>query len=159
MIDNPYGSYVAGQDLLVSLAETANRIEALARPWTAAQFERSYQPGKWTARQIMIHLAHAEMVFATRLRFALAQPDSVAASYDQDDWMRAEPDVDGQTALTAYTGLRQMTLALCRTLTTADRARPLAHAQLGQLDVEWVMTMFAGHERHHLPQLEAIGRL
>ncbi len=159
MTDNPYGKYVAGQDLVVSLAETAARIEAIVRPWTAVQFERSLGPGKWTARQILIHLAQSEIVFATRLRFALAQDNPTVTSFDQDDWMRVEPGVAGPTALAAYAGLRQMTLVLCRTLTPEDRARPLTHTELGQLDVNWVMTMFAGHERHHLPQLEAIGRL
>jgi len=41
-------------------------------------------------------------------------------------------------------------------VTRAQRARPLAHPDYGRIDVEWVMTMFAGHERHHLPQFEQV---
>ena len=50
-----------------------------------------------------------------------------------------------------------MNLALCRSLTPEQRARTFTHPEHGPVTVEWVMTFFAGHERHHLPQLEAIG--
>jgi len=154
--DNPYGKYVQGEDVLTCLEETPRAIDAAVRGWSAGAFERSYAPGKWSARQLLVHLAHAEMVFATRLRFALATDDYVVQPFEQDDWMRIEPETAADAALAAYLALRRVNLACCRTLTPAQRARPLAHPEYGRIDVEWVMTMFAGHERHHVPQLEQV---
>ena len=156
MTDNPYGKYVQGEDVIKCLEETPRAIEAALRLWSPDAFERSYAPGKWSARQLLVHLAHSEIVFAARLRFALATEDYVLQPYDQDDWMRSEPAAEASDALAVYFAVRRMNLALCRTLTPAQRAKPLTHPDHGPIDVQWVMTMFAGHERHHLPQIEAV---
>jgi uncharacterized damage-inducible protein DinB len=157
MSPNPYEQYLAGEDLLRSLERTPRRIEQVVSSWPEDAFERSHAPGKWTARQVLTHLAQAEMVFANRLRFGLAEDGYVIQPFDQDAWMRVEPRVDGHGALAAYLGLRQMNLRLCRSLTPEQGARTFTHPEHGTVTLEWVMTFFAGHERHHLPQLEAIG--
>jgi hypothetical protein len=157
MSDNPYGKYVEGEDVVASLDATARRIADVAGGWPTDAFDRSYAPGKWTGRQLLIHLAQCEMVFATRLRFGLAQRDYVVQPFDQDPWMSAESNADGRSALAAYLALRTMNLDLCRRLSPEQRARAFRHPEHGDIDVNWVMTMFAGHERHHLPQLERIG--
>ena len=157
MSTNSYATYVAGEDLLRSLERTPRRIEQVVSAWPPEAFERSHAPGKWTARQVLTHLAQTEIVFGNRLRFGLAEDGYVIQPFDQDSWMRVEPRVDGHAALAAYLGLRQMNLALCRSLTPEQRARTVTHPEHGSVTVEWVMTFFAGHERHHLPQLESIG--
>ena len=98
MSNNPYGKYVEGVDLLASLDETSKRLELLMRGWTPEMFERSYAPGKWTARQLLTHLVHAEMVFSERVRFALTTPGYVVVPFDQDDWMKQESTVDAASA-------------------------------------------------------------
>jgi uncharacterized damage-inducible protein DinB len=157
MSQHPYLKYLDGIDLLTTLEETPLRIAEIVARWPDAAFERTHAPGKWTARQVLAHLAHAEMVFANRLRFGLAEDGYVIQPFDQDAWIAAEPAADGRASLAAYLALRRMNLALCRTLTPQQRARGFSHPQMGDVDVEWVMTFFAGHERSHLGQLEMIG--
>ena len=124
MSTNPYAQYVAGEDLVRSLERTPRRIEQLVSSWPDDAFERSHAAGKWTGRQLLTHLAHAELVFANRLRFALADDAYVIQPFDQDAWMHVEPAVNGHAALAAYLGLRQVNLPLCRSLTrTSARGR------------------------------------
>jgi uncharacterized damage-inducible protein DinB len=156
MTENPYGKYVAGEDLLITLERTPARIAGMVRGWPDAAFARRHAPGKWTARQVLTHLAQAEIVFANRLRFALAEDGYVIQPFDQDVWMETEPALDGRAALEAYLALRQLNLALCRRLTPQQRSRVVTHPERGPVTVEWLMTFFAGHERNHLPQLETI---
>src|SRR5687767_14453653 len=63
MHPNPYGKYIEGRDPLRSLDETAARIASMVRAWPRSKDDESYAPGKWTARQILEHLVHLEMVF------------------------------------------------------------------------------------------------
>ena len=158
MSQHPYLKYLDGVDLLTTLEQTPARIAQIVKAWPDTAFERSHAPGKWTARQVLAHLAHAEMVFANRLRFGVAEDGYVIQPFDQDAWMAAEPAADGRASLAAYLALRQMNLALCRSLTPEQRGRAFTHPEHGAVTVDWVMIFFAGHERHHLPQLEAIGR-
>jgi hypothetical protein len=154
--ENPYGQYVAGRDVLASLAETPARIEALVSGWDETAFERSYGPGKWSARQILIHLAQAELVFSTRVRFALAESDYVIQPFDQDPWLAVETTAGARLALDAYLAIRRLNLPLWRGLSPAQRARRFTHPAFGEVDVDWQLTLIAGHELNHLPQFEAI---
>jgi hypothetical protein len=156
MTPNPYGKYMAGEDVVASLEQVPRRIADICRRWSPAAFGRSYHPGKWSGRTLLTHLAQMEMVFATRLRFALADDGYTVQSFDQDPWMAAEHDADGLAALEAYLALRRLNLGLARRLTPDQRRRTCAHPDFGTIDVEWLLVQVAGHERHHLPQLEQI---
>jgi hypothetical protein len=156
MSNNPYGKYVEGMDVLASLRETASRIEGLLRGWTPEMYERSYAPGKWSARQLMIHLVQIEMVFSERIRFALTTPGYVVVPFDQDDWMKIDSAADGASACAAFLALRRVNLAFFRALTPAQRAHRFQHPERGEIDVNWILTALAGHDRHHLPQLETV---
>lgn len=158
MSNNPYGKYVEGEDTVASLDTTSRRIAEVVRGWSPAAWNRPWAEGKWTGREIVLHLAQCEMVFANRLRYGVAQDGYVVQPFDQDPWMAAEPAADGPAALDAYLALRRMNLDLCRRLTPAQRSRTIQHPERGEIDVDWVITMFAGHERNHLPQLETIAR-
>ena len=153
-----YAKYVEGQNVLTSLETTPASYDSLVRAWPRQRDEQTYAPGKWTARQILVHLAQIEMVFTSRLRFALTVDHYVVQTFDQDDWMALEPPVSALDALDAYLSMRRMNLQLCRTLTAEQRRRRFTHPEFGEIDVDWLMNWCAGHERHHLPQVEAIAR-
>jgi uncharacterized damage-inducible protein DinB len=155
---NPYATFVEGRDLVESLEQVPQTIERLVRAWPRERDERSHAPGKWTARQILVHLAQSEMVFSNRLRFAVAADDYIIQPFDQDRWMEAEAPVSALDALDAYVAVRRMNLALCRSLDAARLARPVRHPEVGEITVEWIVAFFAGHERNHLPQIETIAR-
>jgi uncharacterized damage-inducible protein DinB len=154
--NNPYARDVQGHDVLTSLEATPARIHALMGAWPEERFERSYAPGKWTARQLLIHLTHIEMVFATRLRFTLASDAHEIQSFEQDDWMRVEPSASAADALATYLALRRSNLALLRSLSAEARTARARHPEMGVMTVDDLMVWLAGHERHHLPQLETI---
>ncbi len=156
MHPNPYGKYVDGVDVMTSLVATPARIASLVRGWPRTYDERSHVPGKWTARQVLVHLAQLEMNFSIRVRFALAQDGYEVQPFEQDDWMRGETPPPALVSLDAYTALRAMNVALLRSLTAEQRARTASHPEWGSVDVEWLAAWCAGHELNHLPQFEAV---
>lgn len=159
MKPHPYSGYVEGQDAIRCLEETSERIESLVRAWPRVRDEWTYAPGKWTARQLLVHLAQIEMVFNVRLRFALAADGYVVQTFEQDDWMAIEPPLPALMALDAYVTMRRMNLQLCRSLTADQRRKLFTHPEHGQVDIDWLMGWCAGHERHHLPQIEIIAKM
>jgi len=153
-----YFTYVEGKDALTLLETTPATYASLVRAWPRQRDEQTYAPGKWTARQILVHLAQIEMVFTIRLRFALTAKNYVVQTFEQDDWMAIEPPASALDALDTYLAMRRMNLHLCRTLTAEQRTRRFTHPEFGELDVDWLMNWCAGHERHHLPQVETIAK-
>jgi hypothetical protein len=66
----PYADLVGSEDPLALLASTPGRIADLVRGWDARQWSRTYAPGKWTAAQLILHLAHDELGWCNRVRLA-----------------------------------------------------------------------------------------
>jgi uncharacterized damage-inducible protein DinB len=156
MKPNPYGADLGDRDALQAFAATPGRIRETVERWGEDRFERSYAPGKWSARQVLIHLAQTELALGTRVRFALTAPGYQAQSFEQDAWLPLDSSVDARTALDVYTTLRRLNVALFRSLTPAQRQRSFQHPEYGQLTVQWVLQQLAGHDIHHLKQVETI---
>jgi hypothetical protein len=152
----PYTDDLGDREPLSAMRDSAARIRVLASAWSPAELEPSYAPGKWSARQILIHLAQSELALGTRARMALTTPDYVAQSFDQDVWMARESATSGRDALDAFLALAAMNRALFASLSPADRATTLSHPEYGALTVDWILHQMAGHQIHHLKQLEAI---
>ena len=65
----------------------ASVAEALAGA-TDEELDARPAPGKWTAREIVHHLADSEMTAAIRLRLLLAVDNPQIVGYDQDEFAR-----------------------------------------------------------------------
>jgi hypothetical protein len=156
----PYAAALGDRDPLDAIRDTLERITVMAASWSGLPgdhgFDRSYADGKWTARQILIHLAHAELAFGNRVRMALSTPAYVAQPFDQDAWMRSEHSLGGLQAAETFLVLARMNLALYNGLTPEERSTPFSHPEYGELTIDWVVHQSAGHLRHHLMQLETI---
>jgi len=153
---NPYGGDLGGIDPRTALRETPTAIVRVVAGLGGDGLERSLGPGKWTAAQILVHLAQVETMFQARLRLGLATPGIALQPFDQDDFMRTGGTDDGRAALEAYVGLRRFALPLIERLTAAELATPMRHADFGDISVGWLLAWCAGHERRHLKQLEAL---
>ncbi len=140
------------------MRETSARIRSLTAAWSRDQFERTYAPGKWTARQILTHLAQTELALGARARMALTVPNYVAQPFEQDAWVAKEPRTSGLEAVAAYFGLRQMNITLFSALSQAERDGSFTHPEYGPITVDWLIHQLAGHDFNHLVQLEEIGR-
>ena len=156
MQKNPYAEDLGSLDPLKALADTPKKIARLTAKWTRRQWNKSYAPGKWSARRVLIHLAQTELALTTRVRYAASQDGYTAQPFDQDAWLSLDDGVDGSTALAAYLALRRLNVALFEGLTPAQRKRTFAHPEYGALTPSWVAAQLAGHDIHHLKQLQQI---
>jgi len=152
----PYTADLGDREPLAAMRETVARIGTLVAGWTPAQFDRSYAPGKWNARQILTHLAQTELALGNRARMALATPNYQAQSFDQDRWMLREAALGGKEAAAALMATNAMNHALFSGLSADDRAIAFSHPEYGALTVDWLIHQMAGHLLHHLVQLEVI---
>ena len=128
---------------------------ALMPKFNATQWSMPWQPGKWTAQQIMLHVMQWEMIFGVRLRLAVGVPDYSVQPADQDQLMGTEDRaIDGPTAFAAFDAVRRANLLFAEALSAAQRAKRIRHPERGTIDVEDVLVTLAGHGVHHLKQLK-----
>ena len=155
--NTPYTPNLDGRPPVEAIRDTIATIARLVASFTPRHFEQPYAPGKWTARQILIHLAHSELALGTRVRMALTTPNYVAQPFNQDAWLAGESGVSGPDAASAFVALGAFNADLYETLSAADLATPVFHPEYGNISVDWVIHQQAGHQVHHLRQLEALG--
>lgn len=155
-IAHPYAQFLGERDPLEVLGETQTRILAIAERLGPAGFKRSYAPGKWTAAQVLSHLADAEMAFGFRVRQIVSEPQLPIQPFDENLWSRHYAAMDGFEAARAFHALRAWNLTLFRLLNADDLASKAAHPERGPESAETVIRIIAGHTLNHLAQLETI---
>jgi len=152
---NPYAAYLAGQDPLTILPATAVRLRTLLRQ-IGARVDEAPATGRWSARHIVCHLADTEVVFAFRLRQALAQDRHVIQPFDQDRWAATYPAFRALAAVDTFDAVRAWNIALIRSLPEEAFVRRLNHPERGDMDFRVLVETMAGHDLNHVRQLEAM---
>jgi len=158
--DGSYRSRLLGllgdRDPVEALEANAARVEAVARTLGEAGLSRSYGPGKWTGRQVLAHLADAEMATGFRVRQILSEDNHRVQGWDESSWARRYADVDAEAALASYRALRRWNLTLFRGLSGADLDREAVHPERGPETLRSYIRLLAGHDLNHLGQLERL---
>ena len=140
--------YAAGYDEVVSALEgfpkeklTANLIK-----------------GKWSAAEIVQHLADSEMTSAIRLRRLLVEDNPVIQGYDQDLFATRlrynERDI--APALEAFRAARATTAQLLERMTEEEWRREGTHTESGRYTAEDWLRIYAAHAHGHADQIRRL---
>jgi hypothetical protein len=153
-------SKIAGQDPLKVQAATAKKLERMIKGATSAKLQKRPAPEKWSATEILAHLADAEIVVSWRLRSILGSPGTPIQAFDQDAWVAAGHYAkrDARKSLEQFRVLRDANLALYKNLTPQQWKHHGVHAERGEESVERIAQMMAGHDINHLEQVAGILR-
>jgi hypothetical protein len=111
-------------------------------------------PGKWSAREIVHHLADSEMTSAIRLRLLLAVDKPAIAGYDQDEFARRlYYDRPIEASLEAFKAARRTTGEILDRLTEWEWTRQGTHSEVGHYTVERWLEIYADHAHQHAEQI------
>jgi hypothetical protein len=115
-------------------------------------------PGKWSVRQIVAHLADAELVGAHRLRQVIAEDNPTLIAFDQDKWTanldyaRRKP----KQSLETFRRIRAENYELLKGLPESAFARTGSHTENGSMTLLTLVEGYAGHAESHARQLQEI---
>jgi hypothetical protein len=153
---NPYASHMGDKAPLDVITDTPRRLAHLMETIGPERMETPPAPGKWSARDIVAHLADSEVAFGFRLRQTLAEDHHIIQPFEQDLWAKSYPTCDARMALAALSALRAWNVALIRSAKPADLAKPVTHPERGTMTFQSIVETMAGHDRNHIKQIEAI---
>ena len=115
-------------------------------------------PGKWSACEIVHHLADSETTSALRLRLLLAEDRPVIQGYDQDQYAVRlrynERNID--PALDAFRAARAVTAQLLELMSEEDWAREGVHTESGRYTAEDWLRIYAAHAHNHAAQIKRL---
>ena len=121
---------------------------------TDAELDAHPAPGKWSARQIVHHLADSEMTSAIRLRLLLASDNPQIAGYDQEAFARRlYYDRPIEASLAAFKAARQTTADILDRISDADWAREGTHSEHGRYGMDTWLGIYGVHAHDHAAQI------
>lgn len=153
---NPYSAQLGDSDPLAEISAAPEQMNELVRRLGSAGLKRSRGPGKWSAQQIICHLADVELAFAFRIRQALAEEKHVIQPFDESAWSKPYASLDAEMAAESYVAVRRWNLALLKTLPSDAYSKTLNHPERGDMIFRDLIATMAGHDLNHLRQLEEI---
>jgi hypothetical protein len=150
--------HLAGQDPLKVQAGTAKKLERLIRGVPASKLRKRPAPGKWSAGEILAHLADTEIVVGWRMRQILGAPGTPIQAFDQDSWVAAGhyEKRDPRKSAEQFRVLREANLSLLKSLAPQQWKDHGMHSERGVETIEHIVRMMAGHDVNHTQQVERI---
>jgi len=115
-------------------------------------------PGKWSAAEIVHHLADSESTSALRIRKLLVEEHPIIQGYDQELYAKRlrYDERDIAPSLEAFRAARATTAQLLPTLTDADWAREGWHTESGRYSAEMWLRIYAAHAHNHAAQIQRL---
>lgn len=140
-------SYAQGPELLRNAVVGMSPAEMDARPI----------PGKWSAREVICHIADFEPVYADRMKRVVAEHEPTMFGGDPDLFAQslAYDKRDLTNELVMIAAVRQHVCEILRSLPEAAFARVGLHNEAGPLSLETLLKNVTNHIPHHVQFIEA----
>jgi hypothetical protein len=140
--------YAAGYDEVVAALKGFPEKDLVAHPL----------PGKWSAREIVHHLADSESHSAIRLRKLLTEPYPVVQAYDQELYavLLRYNTRDHADSLETFRTARSTTLQILKVMSDEDWTRAGWHPEHGLYTATLWLQIYAAHAHNHAQQIRRL---
>ena len=141
----------ADADPLTQLRRQAAELQHELGALSEKQALLRYAPGKWTPKEVLVHITDTERIFTYRaLRFARADAQELPG-FDENEYAASSEANDRplRELLAEYQAVRAATLAFFGGLNGGQLDRA-GRANGSPFTVRGLLYMTAGHEQHHL---------
>jgi uncharacterized protein len=148
-----YGTYIGKVpgDAAEALAAAFATTPALLAAIPAVRWDYAYAPGKWTIKELLLHVLDTERIMAYRALRISRGDQTPLPGFDQDPYVpnSGAADRSPESLIAEYCAVRQATLHLLAGLPPATLTNR-GTASTFEVSVRALVYIIAGHERHHL---------
>jgi hypothetical protein len=146
------------EPLIARYAAGYDEVAKALQGFPAAGLTAHPIPGKWSAAEIVHHLADSESVSAQRLRKLLAEEHPVIHGYDQEVYALKLRYNERELvpALEAFRAARATTAQLLPGMSDADWVREGWHTESGRYSAETWLRIYAAHAHNHAAQIRRL---
>jgi hypothetical protein len=138
------------------LARTPGLLEMLVNRTSPIRLAKRPEPDKWSAKEIIGHLADCEWVFGVRYRKIAAEPGTALPAFEQDAWAAQLGHAKAaiKPTLATFAALRAANVALLKSLPALAWEQTAVHPTYGPLGIRDLVLHIATHDATHLSRLE-----
>ncbi len=121
-----------------------------------SDLNKTYAPGKWSVRQILNHLADAEIVLNERIHRAIAEVHPFVVVFDQDRWNEYLDYNTYPLAISkkVYSSIRDSIIYLAEKHYAGSEHKTFFHTAAGIRTLQQEFDKVANHNFDHIKQIE-----
>jgi uncharacterized damage-inducible protein DinB len=138
-------------NLLIHLEDIFSETEEMIHPLSEEKMNHRYLPGKWTIKDMLLHMSDAERIFVYRaLRFSRGD-ETPLPGFEESLFAQhaGANEREKEDIMREYSLVRESSIAFIESLTDeALNRKGLANNIL--LSVRYVVNLIYGHHKHHL---------
>lgn len=141
--------------LIQQIADTPAHLRSSITALSETQLDTAYRPGGWTVRQVVHHVPDSHMNSYVRFKLALTEEEPTIKPYAEDRWAEL-PDSKAtpvEVSLALLDSLHDRWVRLLRSLTSEQWKRTFRHPDLGPMNLEKTLALYAWHSRHHVAHI------
>ena len=135
-------------DVIAGLPEKFGKAVAGLTP---AKLDTPYRPEGWTVLQLAHHVPDSHANAYIRFKLALTEYEPSIKPYKEDMWAKladtANTPVD--VSMQMLSAIHTRWVAILRSMDSSDFARPLRHPEIGVIDLNRMLALYAWHSAHH----------
>lgn len=146
------------QELIGRYQDGYNRVAESLEGFPTDSLTAHPIPGKWSAAEIVHHLADSETTSALRLRRLLVEDHPLIQGYDQEAFAARlnYNNRDMAPALEAFRSARATTAQLFDLMSDEDWQREGTHSESGAYTPEDWLQIYAAHAHNHAAQIRRL---
>lgn len=141
--------------MIDAIARTPAALAAAVEGLSDEQLDTPYRPGGWTVRQVVHHLPDSHVNSYCRFKLTMTEVHPTIRTYEEGRWGELE---DARTAevgdsLALLVALHRRWTDWLRTLEPSDWSRTLEHPEVGTMNLDQLLAMYAWHGPHHVAHI------
>ena len=146
------------QKLIAQYKEGYNEVTSSLQGFPPDSLTAHPIEGKWSAAEIIHHLADSETTSGMRLRRLLVEDQPLIQAYDQDAYASRlnYNNREMAPALDAFRSARATAAQLFEFMSEEDWRREGTHSESGSYTAEQWLTIYAAHAHNHASQIRRL---
>lgn len=138
-------------NLLIHLEDIFSETEEIIHPLSEEKMNYRYAPGKWTIKDMLVHMSDSERIFIYRaLRFSRGDKTNLPG-FEESSFAEyaCANEREKEDIMREYSLVRESSIAFIESLSDEALGRKgLANNYL--LSVRFIVNVIYGHHKHHI---------
>mgnify|MGYP003112020525 CR=1 FL=1 len=146
----PYIDHATGINIVKGLEQNLDNVVSFYMSIPFLKHDYAYAEGKWTVKDVLLHIIDTERVFAYRALRIARQDKTALLGFEQDDYV-LNGNAKGRSLanlLEEYEFVRRSTIVLYRSFGSSE-LKEIGEASGFPISVRALGYIFTGHENHH----------
>lgn len=134
------------------------RLRAAVQGLSEQQLDTPYRDGGWTVRQVVHHVPDSHMNSYVRFKLALTEDEPTIRPYMENLWaeLPEAKTAPVELSLVLLESLHRRWNLTLRAIKPGQWKRTFRHPEMGTMNLEKALALYAWHGRHHVAHVTAL---